>query len=90
MPDRILTAEIAQALQDDSTAEDEALVWIVTGGEGEMLARPVAAGRGALAYVLFAETLAGLRALLPAGLVRSPRMPGDPAGVIEMWYPAGP
>lgn len=62
MPDRIFTAEIAQALQDDSTAEWDLPVLIVAGSEGEMVARPVTSGRGALGYVLTAETLAELRA----------------------------
>jgi len=56
MPDRILTAELAQALQDESVADGEA-------------ARPVTAGRGALAYLLMAETLSASRSVLPAGWV---------------------
>jgi hypothetical protein len=83
--DRVLTAELAEALQAESAAEGELLMWVVASAEGEVVARPVTAGRGALAYVLVADTLTALRALLPAGLVRVPCMPGRPEGVIEVW-----
>lgn len=85
MPDRILTAELAQALQDECATEGELLAWIVTSAEGEVAARPVTAGRGALSYVLIAATLPALRAMLPAGLARMPREPADPEGVVEVW-----
>ncbi len=52
MGDRILTAEVARALQRESKQEGELLAWIVTGSEGEVAARPVTSGRGALPYVL--------------------------------------
>ena len=35
--------------------------------------------------MLVADTLAELRGMMPAGLVRSPRQPADPPGVIEVW-----
>ena len=87
---RILTAALAQALQDQSRAKGKALVWIVTGSAGEMMARPVTAGRGALGYVLLAGTLGALRAMLPAGLTRSARMPADSAGMIKLWHAPEP
>lgn len=54
MADRILTAELAQALHVECAAEGERLVWIVTGQPGEYLARPVTSWRGALPYALTA------------------------------------
>ncbi len=95
MPDRILAAEIAQALQDDSTAEGETLAWIVSGAEGEMLARPVASGRGALAYVLLGETLPAARRTGCATTSRpeSPRRrsskPLELVGFVVMKKPSG-
>ena len=88
MPDRILTAELAAALQADCEAEGELLVWIVSGTEGEMVARPVTSGRGALPYVLTADTLAALRALLPAGLLRMDDGAALPDGAAEAWLRA--
>ena len=78
------------ALQDGCTQEGELLAWIVTGTEGEIVARPVTAGRGALGYVLMAATLDALRAMLPAGLVRVPAMPVHPAGMVELWHSREP
>ena len=86
MGDRILTAEVAQALQRESAQEGELLAWIVTGREGEVVARPVTSGRGALPYVLVADTLEALRAQIPAGLVRVTETPMDPDRVLEIWY----
>lgn len=86
MGDRILTAEVAQALQRESEQEGELLAWIITGGAGEVMARPVTSGRGALPYVLVADTLEALQAQIPAGLVRATETPMDPDRVLEVWY----
>jgi hypothetical protein len=37
-------------------------------------------------YLLLAETLGGIRAMLPPGLMRSERMPRDPPEVVEIWF----
>jgi hypothetical protein len=37
-------------------------------------------------YLMLAETLAGVREMLPPGLVRSERMPVDPPEVVEIWF----
>jgi hypothetical protein len=42
--------------------------------------------RKPLPYQLLADTLAGIRAMLPPGLVRSERMPADPPEVVEIWF----
>ena len=51
---RILTAEVAQTLQDEVIRDRELLTWVVMKAEGggDVMARPVASGRGALPYVL--------------------------------------
>jgi hypothetical protein len=90
MADRILTAEAAQTLQDESDRDREQLTWLVMEAQdsAEVIARPIASGRGALPYVLVAATLGELHRQLPAGLSRSPRQPADPPGVVEIWYSA--
>ena len=41
-------------------------------------------------YVLLADTLGGLHAQLPPGVMWSDRQPGDPPEVVEIWFlPAG-
>jgi len=37
-------------------------------------------------YLMLADTLGGIRAMLPPGLVRSERMPGDLPEVVEIWF----
>jgi hypothetical protein len=37
-------------------------------------------------YLLLADTLAGIRNLLPPGLVRAERQPADPPEVVEIWF----
>ena len=38
------------------------------------------------AYVLVADSLPGLQAQLPTGLMQSDRQPMDPPEVVEMWF----
>ncbi len=49
-------------------------------------ARLVTSGRTPSPYLLLADTLAGVREQLPAGLTRSERMPVDPPEVVEIWF----
>ena len=37
-------------------------------------------------YVLVADTLAGVHAMLRLGLDHSERKPGDPPDVVEIWF----
>ena len=73
MPDRIITAEAAQTLQDEADQDRELLTWVVMEAENstEVMARPVTTGRGALPCVLVAATLAELHGMMPVGLTRS-------------------
>ena len=91
MRDRILSTEAAQALQDKSDRDGTLLSWrVMKGRDGAgLVARPIAAGHGALLCVLVAATLSGMHAQLPAGLKCSPRQPPGPPGVVEIWFSAG-
>jgi hypothetical protein len=52
-------------------------------------ARLVTSGRVPSPYLLLADTLAGIQKMLPPGLVRSDRHPGDPPEVVvEIWFAA--
>jgi hypothetical protein len=88
----MLTAEAAQTLQDECDRDRELLTWVVMEAEDstEVIAQPVASGRGALPCALVAATLTDLHGKLPAGLTRSPRQPADPPGLVEIWYSAAP
>jgi len=37
-------------------------------------------------YVMLADRLAELQAMLPPGLARSPRQPVDPPEIVEIWF----
>jgi len=91
MRDRVLTADTAQALQDESERAGELPTWVVMEAEdsANVIARPTASGRGALPCVLVARTLGALHAQLPVGLTRSPRQWADPTGVVEISYSGG-
>jgi hypothetical protein len=91
MRDRVLTAEAAQTIHDEADRDGELLTCVVmeTDDSADMIARPVAAGGGALPCVLVGVTLADLHRVLPVGLTRSPRAPADPPGVVEIWYSGG-
>jgi len=72
-PDRILTPAEAQAMQD----RGEAAAWVVTGCDprhpGKLVARPhtyAHDGGRYLACVLVSDSLANLRARMPAGVSR--------------------
>jgi hypothetical protein len=88
MPDQIIDAEMAKAIQIDALRKMPLVAWIVLWDppdyRGKFMARLVAAD--ASVYVLLADTLAELHAQLPPGLVRSPRFPCDPPEMLEGWF----
>ena len=49
-------------------------------------ARLLTSGRAPSPYLMLADTLAEVQAMLPPGLVRSGRMPADPPDVVEIWF----
>ena len=87
-----MTPTDAQALQDDATARDTWLAWVVSNADLEHPGRLVArahtadhAGDVYLPVALVADTLEELRAMLPAGLTRHGRTSVDPPDVVEVW-----
>ena len=87
-PDHILTPAEAQALQD----RGEAAAWVVTGCDprypGKLVARPHTCapdGGRYLACVLVSDSLANLRARMPAGVSRRGELAFSVPDMIEMW-----
>ena len=87
-PDRILTPAEAQVLQD----RGEAAAWVVTGCNsrhpGRLVARPHTCapdGGRFLACVLVSDSLANLRARMPAGVSRRGELAFSVPDMIEMW-----
>jgi len=63
-----------------------AVLWDLPAYPERFAARLVTSGPGPFSYLLLADTLAGVREMLPAGMKRSERMPGDPPEVEEIWF----
>ncbi len=85
--DQIIDREAAAALSLDVSRNHGLAAWIVVRDQprpGEFIARLVTATP--TPYVLHAQTLAALHALLPPGLTRSGRQPGDPPDLVELWF----
>jgi hypothetical protein len=63
-----------------------AALWDLPAYPKRYAARLATSGSPAPPYLLLADTLAGIRAMLPPGLVQSERMPVDPPDVVEIWF----
>jgi hypothetical protein len=88
--DQLIDTAMALALHADA-CRDHALVawavlWDLPAYPDRYAARLVTSGQGMLPYLLLADSLAGIREMLPPGLVRSERMPADPPEVVEIWF----
>ena len=81
---------MARALHADA-CRDHALVawavlWDLPAYPERYAARLLTSGRVPSPYLLLANTLAEIQAMLPPGLVRSERMPVDPPEVVEVGF----
>ena len=88
--DQLIDPTMARALHADA-CRDHALVawavlWDLPAYPDRYAARLVTSGQGTLPYLLLADSLAGIREMLPPGLVWSERMPADTPEVSEIWF----
>ena len=88
MPDQIIDAAMARSVQANATKTSILFGWIIEHNPPEHPGKYVArfATTQPTIYVMLADTLAELQAMLPPGLVRSPRQPVDPPEVVEIWF----
>src|SRR5690349_10018643 len=86
--DQIIDAIMARSLHADASREHALVAWIVLWDLPAYPERFVArlVTNGPSPYLLLGDTLAGIRELLPSGLVRSERQPVDPPEVVEIWF----
>ena len=88
--DQLIDATMARALHADACRTHAIVAWVVMwdlpAHPNRYAARLVTSGQAAWPYLLLANTLAGIQAMLPPGLVRSGRMPVDPPDVVEIWF----
>ena len=91
MDDQIIGPVMAKALQDDVTRTHALSGWLVMRDPpdypGRFSARLVTYRQ--TAYVMLADTLSELQAMLPVGLERSDPQPGEPPEVVEIWFASG-
>jgi hypothetical protein len=86
--DEIITPEMAATLHAEAIERRQLPAWIVFRDEPDFPGKVIA--RFAIdtptTPVLVADTLAGLRAMLPPGLTVTERRAADPLELVEMWF----
>ena len=89
--DQIIDKDMAHGLHDDAARAHGEVGWVISQNP------PAHPGKALMArlvstmptpYVLLADTLTELPAMLPPGLEWSNRRPIDPPGVLEIWFVA--
>ena len=87
--DQIIDKDMARGLQDDAARAHGEVGWVIsqnpTAHPGKALMARLITTAPTL-YVLLADTLAELQAMLPPGLERFDRMAVDPPDVLEAWF----
>jgi hypothetical protein len=90
MSDQVIDAVMARSIHADAVRTHPLAAWVIVRDQidypGDLVARLVT--DQLTPYVLLADTLAGLHAQLPVGLVRSERQPSDPPEIVETWVAA--
>src|SRR5689334_14326945 len=88
--DQLIDAAMARSLHADACRDHALVAWVVLWDlpayPERFAARLVTSGKPPFPYLLLADTLAGIRELLPPGLMRSERQPADPPEVVEIWF----
>lgn len=88
MSDKVIDATMASAIQVDADRRYLRFAWIILRDAAEYPGKYV--GRFATdrptIYVLVADTLAEVQAMLPPGLEHSPRQMADPPDIVEIWF----
>src|SRR6476469_4614309 len=88
--DQLIDPTMARALHADACRDHALVAWVVLWDlpayPERFAARLATSGPVPFPSLLLADTLAGIRAMLPPGLVRSERMPSDPPEVVEIWF----
>ncbi len=90
MPDQIIDAVMACSIHADAVRTHPLAAWVIVRDQIDYPAALVACLVTAqlTPYVLLAETLGGLHAQLPLGLVHSERQQSDPPEIVETWVAA--
>ena len=92
MSDQVIDRDMARAIQADANRTHAQFAWIVQHDAPEHPGKYIArfTTDHPTIYVIVADTLAEVQAMLPSGLDRSARQPADPPDVVEIWFSSGP
>jgi hypothetical protein len=81
---------MARSLHADACRNHAAVAWAVLWDlpayPDRYAARLLTSRQAPCPYLLLADSLAGIQAMLPPGLVRSERQYADPPEVVEIWF----
>ena len=88
MSDQIIDAVMARSIQADAAKAHVLFAWIILKDQDDYPGRVIArlATMHPTIYVMVADTLAEVQAMLPSGLERSAREMTDPSEIIEIWF----
>jgi hypothetical protein len=88
MQDQIIDAVMARSIQADAAQAHVLFAWIVQHDPPKYPDKYVArlATMHPTIYVMVANTLAEVQAMLPPGLERSARDMTDPPEIVEIWF----
>ena len=87
MSDQVVDAVTARAIQVDAARSCALFAWIILKGQADYPGKFVArlATEHPTIYVMVADTLAEVQAMLPLGLAHAARDNADPPDVVEIW-----
>jgi len=87
--DQLIDAAMARSLHADAcrkhTAVAWAVLWDLPAYPERYAARMATSDQAPSPYLMLADSLAAIRAMLPPSMTRSERMPADPPEVVEIW-----
>ena len=87
MQDQIIDAVMARSIQADAAKAHVLFAWIILKDHDDYPGRVIArlATMHPTIYVMVADTLAEVQAMLPPGLAHAARDNADPPEVVEIW-----
>ena len=87
MQDQIIDAVMARSIQADAAKAHVLFAWIILKDQDDYPGKVVArlATMHPTIYIMVADTLAEVQAMLPPGLSHAARDNADPPEVVEIW-----
>jgi hypothetical protein len=88
--DQLIDQDMARSLHADACRDHADVAWAVfydlPAYPKRHAARLATSDHAPSPYLMLADTLPEIQAMLPPDLTRSARQPGDPPNVVEIWF----